>query len=139
MIGNRKENSEQAPWDRPKTDVVVRVKTIYIIGMLLGLGVLGIVFAFFLLPKNNVSSDSYSGCNALNQEKCISRSDCQAIFNVNAEFTSCIALNITDIEKKGMEKTLCNNTRGEWKAMKFGYFCDCSPQKKIYTNGIGCY
>ena len=134
-----KNNSEIAPWDRPKTNVAVKIKTMYIVGMLLGLGVLGIVFAFFLLPKNNITNDLYAPCSALHQEKCISRNDCQAIFDAYAQFDSCAPLSVADIAERDAKKILCENSKGEWKFVKFGYFCDCSAQNKIYTNGIGCY
>ena len=116
-----------------KEKVRVGAKLLIGTGILVGAGAIGFLALFFFK-----SSDLRKDCAELVKDACLKQSSCQAIYNQDGTFSSCIELSSEVLSDLSEDKSLCVNTGGDWQKIQYGAFCNCSKINKVFKPQEGC-
>ena len=116
-----------------KEKVSIGAKLLIAAGILVGEGAIGLSALFFFK-----SADLKKDCAELAKDACPKQSSCQAIYNQDGTFSSCIELSSDAISDLSEDKSLCVNTGGEWQKIQYGAFCNCSGINKVFKPQEGC-
>ncbi len=116
-----------------KEKVRVGEKLLIVAGILAGAGALGFLALFFFKP-----ADVRKNCAEFAKDACLKQSSCQAIYNQDGSFSSCIQLSADILSDLREDKSLCASTGGEWQKTEYGAFCNCSQINKIFKPQEGC-
>ena len=111
----------------------VGAKLLIVAGILIGAGAIGLSALFFFK-----SADLKKDCAKLAKDACLKQSSCQAIYNQDGTFSSCIELSSEVLSDLSEDKSLCANTGGEWQKIQYGAFCNCSGINKVFKPQEGC-
>ncbi len=116
-----------------KEGVRVGAKLFIVAGILVGAGVIGLSALFFFKP-----ADLKKDCAELAKDACLKQPSCQAIYNQDGTFSSCIELSSEVLSDLSEDKSLCVNTGGDWQKIQYGAFCNCSKINKVFKPQEGC-
>ena len=130
---------------------IMSKKTILFFSIFLVVAVIGSLFIYFYRNYASALVDRYVSeitvCgNIVNEADCYARDFCEGIYGPSCpdcqdlEFQSCQRISPLTLSNLEKEKSLCQETGGEWYRNKLGNFCLCQKigNNKFFDKSQGC-
>jgi hypothetical protein len=126
-------------------------RTVIIFGIFILVALTGSIFIYFyhnyadLIVSKYISKITICG-NIVDEEACYEKDFCEGIYGPTCPncqdntFRRCQRLPLSIRAQFETEKTLCDQTAGEWYSSKLGNFCLCQQPgtKRTFDKKLGC-